>query len=246
MSRVIAAIPARFGSLRLPGKPLLLLDGEPLISHVVRAACAASSVQRVIVATDHADIAAAARRAGAEAVMTASALASGTDRVAAALRAINASTAPGDVVVNVQGDEPRVEPAAIDLVAETLLACPGADMSTLSAPLALADLLDPTKVKVVSARGANDAAGAGVVSDPTTAERALFFSRAPIGVERELLVRLLRRAPADESPNAADDGSSDLEPLSETGYGCRLHVGVYGFRPAALQRFVTLPPCGQR
>ena len=103
--RVLAVIPARFGSVRLPGKPLLLLDGEPIISHVVRAAAAASSVYHVIVATDHAGIAAAARSAGAEAVMTASDLASGTDRVAAALRAMGGATDPSDIVVNVQARE---------------------------------------------------------------------------------------------------------------------------------------------
>lgn len=101
-SKVFAAIPARFGSLRLPGKPLLLLDGEPLITHVVKAARAAQIVHRVIVATDHLAIASAAHRAGAEAVMTDSSLPSGTDRVAAAMHKIGEDVGADDIIVNVQ------------------------------------------------------------------------------------------------------------------------------------------------
>lgn len=102
MPRVLAVIPARFGSVRLPGKPLLLLDGEPLIAHVVRAARSARTVHRVLVATDHPAIMQAARAVGADAVMTASELPSGTDRVAAAVHAIQTRVEPDDLVVNVQ------------------------------------------------------------------------------------------------------------------------------------------------
>ncbi|EOD29869.1 hypothetical protein EMIHUDRAFT_230715 [Emiliania huxleyi CCMP1516] len=150
MGRVIAVIPSRFASTRLPGKALLpMLGGEPMIAHVVRAALAASTVQRVLVATDHEGIAAAAEKAGAEAVMTDSALPSGTDRVAAALRLRADVAATADVVVNVQGDEPLVEPSAIDASARLLLSHPTADIATLSTPLPAALLLDPSKVKVV-------------------------------------------------------------------------------------------------
>lgn len=99
-SGAIAVIPARFGSTRLCGKPLLQLGGRPLIAHVVDAALRAPSIRAVFVATDHEGIAAAAEAAGGRAVMTASSLPSGTDRVEAALRSIG-SHAP--VVVNVQG-----------------------------------------------------------------------------------------------------------------------------------------------
>ena len=81
--------------------------------------------------------------------MTDSSLPSGTDRIAAALRAVGAGMDSVDAVVNVQGDEPCIAPSTIDLVARSLLGCAKADMSTASAPLAFADLLDPTKVKVV-------------------------------------------------------------------------------------------------
>jgi len=96
----VAVIPARFGSTRLPGKPLLQLAGRPMVAHVVRAALRAPSISAVFVATDHEGVAAAAREAGAQAVMTDSALPSGTDRVEAALRA---SGIDASIVVNVQG-----------------------------------------------------------------------------------------------------------------------------------------------
>jgi CMP-2-keto-3-deoxyoctulosonic acid synthetase len=101
---VVAVIPARFGSSRLPGKPLLQLAGRPMVAHVVRAALLAPSVSVVLVATDHEGIAAAARDAGALAVMTDSSLPSGTDRMEAALR-LSGIDAP--IVVNVQGAWPR-------------------------------------------------------------------------------------------------------------------------------------------
>ena len=147
LSRVLCVIPARFASTRLHGKPLLPVDGEPMIAHVIRAARAAASVQQVLVATDHDGIADVARAEGVDAIMTDSSLPSGTDRVAAALR--QRGGAPAEAVVNVQCDEPRIDPAAIDLVSQLLLAQPAADISTLSAPLDRAALLDPNRVKVV-------------------------------------------------------------------------------------------------
>ena len=187
MRRALAVIPARFGSTRLPGKPLMpVLDGEPMIAHVVRAALAATTVQWVLVATDHHAIASAAEAAGAESVMTDSALPTGTDRVAAALQLRPDAAAAADVVVNVQGDEPLVQPAAIDLAAQLLLASPVGDIATLSAPLPIDALLDPSKVKVVC--GPEDS----VNETAAQCRRALFFSRAPIGVDREALSALLR------------------------------------------------------
>jgi len=250
MTRVLAVIPSRFGSSRLPGKPLLpMLGGAPMIAHVVRAALNARSVNRVLVATDHEEIAAAAERAGAEAVMTDSEIETGTDRVAAAMRITQASA---DVVVNVQGDEPLIEPQSIDLAAQLLIDRPSADIATLSAPLPLAALLDPSKVKVVCSPRAGNA---DAQATPACAD-ALFFSRGPIGVDRDTLLGLLC-PPKLEEPHANSDGSS----LSSGGangdaarmaapavltpshaYACRLHVGLYAFRPASLLQFVELPP----
>jgi 3-deoxy-manno-octulosonate cytidylyltransferase (CMP-KDO synthetase) len=156
-------IPARYGASRFPGKPLALLAGKPLICHVAERAARARGVSRVAVATDDERIAAAARGCGAEAVMTGPA-ATGTDRVAEAARAMGGQV---ELVVNLQGDEPLIEPGAI----EALLAAmaDGAEMATLSRPLEDGELERPHVVKVVT-----DARG-----------RALYFSRAPIPHRRD-------------------------------------------------------------
>jgi 3-deoxy-manno-octulosonate cytidylyltransferase (CMP-KDO synthetase) len=236
-ANAVVVIPSRFGSSRLPGKPLLrMLGGAPMIAHVVRAALGARSVSRVLVATDHEEIAVAAARAGAETVMTDKAIQTGTDRVAAAMRLTQTSA---DIVVNVQGDEPLIEPESIDLAVRLLLEQPQADIATLSAPLPLSALLDPSKVKVVCS---SIASGPAHEPNPRTRNgaNALFFSRAPIGVDRETL-RALMQSHMGSSHRADGDAAvaaMDL-PLS---HACRLHVGLYAFRSAALLRFVALPP----
>jgi 3-deoxy-manno-octulosonate cytidylyltransferase (CMP-KDO synthetase) len=161
---IVAIIPARFGSTRLPGKPLSDIHGKPMIQHVYERARRARRVDRVLVATDDARIADAVREFGGEAVMTSPDHASGTDRLAEAARAVDA-----EIVVNVQGDEPMLDPSAIDAAVEALLADPGLAMATLSVPIEDADeLLSPDVVKVVV-----DAAG-----------DALYFSRSPIPYAR--------------------------------------------------------------
>lgn len=155
-------IPARHASSRLPGKPLALLAGRPMIEHVYRSA-AASGAAEVIVATDDARIAAAARGFGADVAMTRADHASGTDRIAevAAARHWPAEA----IVVNVQGDAPLTPPASISQVAALLAAHPSASMATLCVPVAsAADYASPHVVKVVMDQGG----------------RALYFSRAPI------------------------------------------------------------------
>jgi len=160
-------IPARYASERLPGKPLRRIAGRTLIEHVY-ARAAASGASEVLVATDDERIAEACRGFGAEALLTSAAHPSGTDRLAEVAR--RRGWAAGDVVVNVQGDEPLVPPGNIGQVARLLDADPGADLATLATPLkALAELDDPNVVKVVTARGG----------------RALYFSRAPIPCRRD-------------------------------------------------------------
>jgi 3-deoxy-manno-octulosonate cytidylyltransferase (CMP-KDO synthetase) len=152
-------IPARYGAQRFPGKPLAELAGRPLVAHVVERARRARGVDVVAVATDDERIARAAREAGATAVLTGDAP-TGTDRVAIAARTLD--PAPG-LVVNLQGDEPLIEPEAV----EALLAAmsdPGVKMATLARPLDPGELERPHVVKVVT-----DSAG-----------DALYFSRAPI------------------------------------------------------------------
>jgi 3-deoxy-manno-octulosonate cytidylyltransferase (CMP-KDO synthetase) len=160
-------IPARFAATRLPGKVLLPLDGRPIIQWVHERARAAGARQ-VLIATDDERIRSAAQSFGAEALMTQTSHASGTDRIAELARAGGWPAA--DIVVNVQGDEPFMPPALIRQVARLLAAHPAAAIATLASPLTtLPEFLDPNTVKVVS-----DAAG-----------RALYFSRAPIPWSRD-------------------------------------------------------------
>lgn len=162
--RFAVVIPARFASSRLPGKPLAELEGKPMIQWVVEAA-QRSQAAAVVVATDDARILDAVRGFGGEAVMTSPDHVSGTDRVAEAAAGLG-----WPVIVNVQGDEPFLEPALIDLVAAPLLADPAIPMSTLAHPLADAgELFNPNVVKVVC-----DRAGFG-----------LYFSRAPVPFDRD-------------------------------------------------------------
>jgi 3-deoxy-manno-octulosonate cytidylyltransferase (CMP-KDO synthetase) len=164
-------IPARYGSTRLPAKPLLDLGGRPMIQWVI-AAAAGSHAAEVLVATDDERIAAAAidprRPSHSVAVMTRADHLSGTDRIAevAALRGWSDST----IVVNVQGDEPQLPPALIDQVAALLEKHADAEIATLCTPItSVHEFLDPNVVKVVTGRGCV----------------ALYFSRAPIPWHRD-------------------------------------------------------------
>ena len=161
----LIVIPARMGSERLPGKPLLAETGKPLVVHTLESARRARCAKRAVVAADDERIAAAVRAAGGEAAMTSPACRSGTDRVAEAARAI-----PGeDLVLNCQGDEPEVDPAALDALADAMEADPSIEMGTLAAPLAPGEEAVPSVVKVVvDARGF-----------------ALYFSRAAIPFRRD-------------------------------------------------------------
>jgi 3-deoxy-manno-octulosonate cytidylyltransferase (CMP-KDO synthetase) len=166
----IVAIPARFGSTRLPGKPLRLLGGEPLIAHVARRALAAGAA-RVVVATDDARVAGALADPDIEVCLTRADHASGSDRLAECAATLGW---PDDaVVVNLQGDEPFAPAAGINAVASAL-AEGGVDMATLAAPIESAqEWFDPNCVKVV-----RDLRG-----------RALYFSRAPVPWARDALAR---------------------------------------------------------
>jgi 3-deoxy-manno-octulosonate cytidylyltransferase (CMP-KDO synthetase) len=157
---IVAIIPARFGSTRLPGKPLSDIHGRTMIEHVHERVRRARRIDRILVATDDERVAAAVRAFGGEAVLTSPSHATGTDRLAEATRASDA-----DLVVNVQGDEPMLDPAGIDAAVEPLLADPTLPMATLSLPLRdVEEMLSASVVKVVT-----DARG-----------DALYFSRSPI------------------------------------------------------------------
>jgi 3-deoxy-manno-octulosonate cytidylyltransferase (CMP-KDO synthetase) len=144
----IAIIPARFHSTRLPGKPILEIDGKPLIEHVYRRVEEARLVGRIMVATDDRRVADAVERFGGEVVMTRADHESGTDRIAEAAELLD----PEALVVNVQGDEPLIEP---DIIDEAISAAQvgDADMVTLMTPMVDPDeMQNPNRVKVVSDR----------------------------------------------------------------------------------------------
>jgi 3-deoxy-manno-octulosonate cytidylyltransferase (CMP-KDO synthetase) len=164
MFRVV--IPARHASARLPGKPLRLIAGRPMIQHVYEKAVASGAAE-VIVATDHPEIEEAAK-SFATVLRTSIEHASGTDRIAEVVR--NEHWADHDIVVNVQGDEPLIPPGIIRQVAELLEKSPWADIATLMTPISsVEEFLDPNVVKVaVTSKG-----------------RALYFSRAPIPWTRD-------------------------------------------------------------
>jgi 3-deoxy-manno-octulosonate cytidylyltransferase (CMP-KDO synthetase) len=160
-------IPARFAATRLPGKPLLLIAGRPLIQWVWERA-RASGAASVVIATDDQRILAAARGFGADCMLTASTHASGTDRVAEVVRA--REWAADAVIVNLQGDEPAMDPRVIAALAESLHVRPDLDLATAVAPIAsLAEFLDPNCVKALRAEDG----------------RALYFSRAPVPWPRD-------------------------------------------------------------
>ena len=141
-------IPSRYASTRLPGKPMLLIAGKPMIQHVWEQA-SKSSAERVVVATDDARIVEACNGFGAEVVLTREDHNSGTDRLAEV--AMKLGLAPDAIVVNVQGDEPLIPPNVIDQVAANLAAHAEARMATLAEPIEDVDtLFNPNVVKVVS------------------------------------------------------------------------------------------------
>jgi 3-deoxy-manno-octulosonate cytidylyltransferase (CMP-KDO synthetase) len=143
----IAIIPARFNSTRFPGKPIAQIDGKPLIEHVYRRVEQAALVSEIVVATDDLRIADAVRRFGGTAVMTREGHSSGTDRLAEAAQDFHNDA----LIVNVQGDEPMLEPGDIDL-AVTAAGLGDAEIVTLMTKLDPAQAADPNRVKVVTDR----------------------------------------------------------------------------------------------
>jgi len=176
--RCTLVIPARRRSTRLPDKLLLRETGKSVLQHTYEAACQTQHPNLILIATDDDEIATEARRFGAKVVMTSVDCPSGTDRVAEAVRE-DANDA--GIIVNLQGDEPEINPKAIDHLVESLWANPGASMATLATPIRDRRTLDdPACVKVVF-----DDAG-----------QALYFSRSPIPHPREWDEKMLQATPA--------------------------------------------------
>ena len=215
--RTVALIPARFASSRFPGKALADLDGRPMIEHVYRRAAAARTVDAVGVATDDRRIADAVTAFGGHAVMTSLHHQSGSDRIAEAATALDC-----DIVVNVQGDEPLIDPAAIDAAVAPLLAEPDVQMTTLCSPIHdEAEAASPNVVKVVlDLRG-----------------DALYFSRARIPYPRQAGGRAFRHIGlyayrrtfllefARWAPTPLELAES-LEQLRALEHGCRIRTVI--------------------
>ncbi len=163
--QAVIVIPARYGSSRLPGKPLAHIQGKPLIVRVLEQAQETTNFSHVVIATDDLRIADAVEKAGGEAIMTSAEHQSGTDRVAEVCEQME----DADIIVNLQGDEPFINPRDLDNVAEALAKDPQAEMASLKQPiLDERDFFDPNVVKVVC-----DDRG-----------YALYFSRAGIPYHR--------------------------------------------------------------
>ena len=169
--KTYAIIPSRFGSSRFPGKPLAVLAGKPLVAWVVEAVKKARGFDEVLVATDDERIVKAVEEHGGKAVMTPSELPSGTDRVACAARNfLGRDFDDDDILVNVQGDEPLIDPALVEQLAQKLKEDPRWSMATAVTPIRRAeDFAAKSVVKVVTDRDGG----------------ALYFSRAPIPCDRD-------------------------------------------------------------
>ncbi len=162
---VIICIPARYESTRFPGKMLARDTGKYLIQHTYEQALKAKIPSQIIIAADHEKIMDAAKSFGAPCVMTRTTHQSGTDRIAEAVSPIEA-----DIIVNLQGDDPLIDPSHIDLVANLLSQNPDSPMATLAAPLTDRDQIEnPNVVKVIT-----DQSG-----------RAIYFSRSVIPYDRD-------------------------------------------------------------
>ena len=205
--KVVAIIPARYASQRLPGKPLAEIAGKPMIQHVYERACAARSVEQALVATDDQRVMAAVAGFGGQAVMTSAQHRTGTDRVAEVAQQLDC-----DLVVNIQGDEPFIEPAGVDAAVEPFRADPDLAVSTLATAIrTLAEHEDPSVVKVVVDRDGF----------------ALYFSRAPIPFFRL------------DSPAPWPDNRPRRHPLSDLWPW--QHIGLYVYKRDALRWMASLP-----
>jgi len=162
---VYACLPARYNSTRFPGKVLAKDTGKFLIQHTYEQACLAEFPDKVIIATDDRKVVAAAESFGAECVLTSPEHKSGTDRIAEAVRDLDV-----EIILNLQADEPEIDPANIDRVAELLLHNPDVPMATLAAEFQNPDqIADPNIVKVIT----------------DCNNKAIYFSRAAVPYDRE-------------------------------------------------------------
>ena len=233
--KIVVCIPARYASTRFPGKVLAQDTGKYLIQHTWEQACKAKLPERVVIAADDPKIVEAARTFGAECVLTSTRHNSGTDRIAEAVGRTDA-----EIIINVQGDEPQIDPNHIDYLARLLLDSPDAPMATLATGFASREqIADPNVVKVVVSIAdcglprcaRNDMlriadSGVGRATNyrlPTTdyrlpdqIARAIYFSRSVIPYDR------------------------DRAGVGDVGRYLR-HIGIYAYRREFLLRITALP-----
>jgi 3-deoxy-manno-octulosonate cytidylyltransferase (CMP-KDO synthetase) len=215
--KILACIPAHYSSTRFPGKVLAKDTGKFLIQHVYEQASRAKLLDKVIIAADDQRVVDAAKSFGAECVLTSVKHQSGTDRIAEAVADINA-----DIVVNLQADEPEIDPASIDYVARLLIDNPDYPMATLAAPFDNAEqVANPNIVKVVVAWSVErraDRKKLSAVRCPLNADcgKAIYFSRFPIPYDREKA------------------GIGDLKQYLR-------HIGIYAYRKEFLLKITALP-----
>ena len=209
--KVIAVIPARYDSTRFAGKVLAKDTGKYLIQHTYEQACLAKLPEKVILATDSEKVVAAAREFGAECVLTSPDHQSGTDRIAEAVADLDV-----EIVINLQGDEPEIDPANIDYLAKLMMDNPDCPMATLSAEFQSAgQVADPNIVKVIVGRRDGDAREEGRGARDEIG-RAIYFSRSVIPYDRDAA------------------GVGNVRQYLR-------HLGIYAYRKEFLLRLTSLP-----
>lgn len=210
--KIVVCIPARYASTRFPAKVLARDTGKYLIQHTWEQARKAKLPERVVIAADDEKIVEAAREFGAECVLTSPKHNSGTDRIAEAVGRSDA-----DIVINVQGDEPRIDPDHIDLLARLMLDHPDAPMATLAAPFARREqVADPNVVKVVVSSCVARRSSLDAAAPTHDASRAIYFSRSVIPYDR------------------------DRAGVGDAGHYLR-HIGIYAYRREFLLQITALP-----
>jgi 3-deoxy-manno-octulosonate cytidylyltransferase (CMP-KDO synthetase) len=215
-TKAVAIIPARYDSVRLPGKALLEISGKPMVCWVVERALAASNVGRAIVATDDVRIVQAVEAAGYEALLTRADHRSGTDRIAEVASALDA-----EIIVNLQGDEPLISPQTIERAVDELVRATQGDDSALNEigivttwePITEpADVLNPNVVKVVVDEN----------------REAAYFSRSPVPYPRDAIRK-----------HGSLEAAMQNEPSCLAGF--RKHTGLYVYRREVLLQFTRWP-----
>ena len=230
---VVIIIPARYGSTRLPGKPLLDIAGKPMIQHVYERARSVRGVGAVVVATDDARIESAVLAFGGSCLMTAAGHQSGTDRLCEVMRMVHA-----DLYINLQGDEPLVRPADIELLANLMLADPTSDVGTLCHEFSLEEARDENAVKVVmSNEGDALYFSRSLIPFPRDGASARYYKHSGVYAFRKMLLEVYGSMP---QPMAEQAERLEQLRLLAAGFRIRMQVvpptGTGVDTPACLER----------